>query len=124
MPGRVFQGVIARNAAGLLHPGLFVSVTLSIPRATPGVVVPAGAIIFNADGLRVATVDDHGIVRMLDVTIYRDFGTSVELRNGLQGGEHVVVNPPAGLRDGEQIRSADSGKGGSDIAGPDVAATS
>jgi HlyD family secretion protein len=122
-PDQVFTGIVARNAAALnansrtlpveidvkndahlLYPGQFVNVTISIPRTAPDVVVPAGAIMFNGQGLRVATIDGDNIVRMHDVTIYRDFGTTVELRSGLAGGERVAINPPANLRDGSQIR--------------------
>jgi HlyD family secretion protein len=122
MPGHVFSGVVARNAASLaaesrtlavevdvrndahlLHPGLFVNVTLDIPRVSPGVIVPAGAILFNGEGLRVVTLEDEDAVKMRDVTIYRDFGTSVELQGGLRGGERVVVNPPADLQDGARV---------------------
>jgi HlyD family secretion protein len=97
MPGHVFHGVVARNAASLavgsrtlpvevdvrndahlLHPGLFVNVTLDIPRVSPGVIVPAGAILFSGEGLLVVAVENEDTVKMRDVAIYRDFGTSVE----------------------------------------------
>jgi RND family efflux transporter MFP subunit len=124
-PGETFAGTVARhagsmsvgsrtmpvevdvaNADHLLEPGLFVHVTLSIPQGSPTVTVPAGAILFNGQGLRVATVDGEGTVAMHDVDIYRDFGTSVELRSGLLGGERVAVNPPADLAAGEKVRVA------------------
>ena len=44
---------------GALRPGLYVYVTLKIPRSEPAIVVPAEALIFDSDGLRVATVEDH-----------------------------------------------------------------
>jgi HlyD family secretion protein len=141
IPDRVFHGVVARNAASLtpgsrtlpvevdvqndehlLHPGLFVDVTLAIPRVSPGVVVPAGAILFNGDGLRVATIENDGTVKMHDVTIYRDFGTSVELRSGLHGGERVVVSPPVGLQDGNPVRVHGSRDGGT-AANPKMSET-
>jgi RND family efflux transporter MFP subunit len=125
-PDDVFQGTVARNAASLnassrtlstevdvkndahlLHPGLFVNVAIAVPRVSPNVVVPAGAIVFNGAGLRVATVEGDDTIKMHDVAIYRDFGTSVELRNGLVGGERVVINPPTNLQDGAKVRLAD-----------------
>jgi RND family efflux transporter MFP subunit len=125
LPNRVFHGVVARNAGALnatsrtmsaevdvrndehlLHPGLFVNVSLAIPRAAPGVVVPSNAILFNGQGLRVATIVDGDTVKMRDVAIYRDFGTSVELRSGLNGGERIAVSPPANLEDGNTVRVA------------------
>lgn len=41
---------------------------------------------------------------MHDVTIARDFGTTAELREGLAGGERIIVNPPANLKEGAMVR--------------------
>ena len=65
--------------------------------------IPAEALIFNGEGLRVAVVGQGGVVHMRDVSIYRDFGTSVELRGGLNGGEAVVLSPPVTLADGGKV---------------------
>ena len=49
------------NPDGALTPGIYCTVELHIPRKTPSLLVPADAIIFNADGLHVAVVED-GVV--------------------------------------------------------------
>ena len=122
LPGRVFTGTVARSAValtqasrtmqaevdvpnpdGTLRPGLYVTVEIGIPRLAPGVTIPAEALIFNGEGLRVAVVGQGGVVHMRDVSIYRDFGTSVELRGGLNGGEAVVLSPPVTLADGGKV---------------------
>ncbi len=128
LPDRTFEGKVARssnalaqgsrtmqaevdvpNTDGTLRPGLYVTVDLGIPRMTPGVVIPAEAIMFNGQGLRVAVVGADNTVRMQDVTIYRDFGTSVELHAGLQGGETVILSPPVELADGSRVKPQASG---------------
>nr|WP_294545812.1 efflux RND transporter periplasmic adaptor subunit [uncultured Rhodopila sp.] len=125
MPGRTFTAHVARNAValqaasrsmltevdvpnpdGAIRPGLFVNVTFSIPRQAPAIVVPDEALVFNADGLRVATVEPDNTVRFKKVTVYRDFGTSAELRDGLRGGETLVLSPPADLADGGKVQVA------------------
>ena len=125
MPGRIFKGRVARssvalqaasrsmltevdvaNPDGVLRPGLFVNVAFSIPRQAPAVVVPDAALVFNASGLRVATVAADGSVRFQNVTIYRDFGTTAELRDGLQGGETLVLSPPTDLAEGGKVHMA------------------
>jgi len=131
LPNRVFKGRVARSAValaqasrtmqsevdvpnpdGVLRPGLYVTVDIGIPRTAPGVIVPAEAVLFNGKGLRVAVVKDDNTIRMQDVTIYRDYGTSVELRSGLNGGERVVLSPPADLGDGGKVRlPADAPRG-------------
>jgi multidrug efflux pump subunit AcrA (membrane-fusion protein) len=92
------------NDDGMLRPGLYVSVDIGIPRTAPGVVIPAEAIMFNAQGLRVAVVQPDQTVHMQDITIYRDFGTTVEVHAGLQGGETVVLSPPVELADGGHVK--------------------
>ena len=59
--------------------------------------------MFNGQGLRVAVVGDGGVVHMHDVSVYRDFGTKIELRGGLDGGETVILSPPVTLEDGGKV---------------------
>ncbi len=92
------------NAEGALRAGLYVDVSIAIPRQKPGIVVPDEALVFNAGGLQVATLDDGDQVHFHKVSIYRDFGTSAELRDGLQGGETLVLAPPPDLTDGAKVR--------------------
>ena len=123
LPGQEFTGTVSRNAVALdpasrsvavevdvpngdgrLRPGLYVTVVISIPRERPGVVVPDEAVLFNGQGLRVAVVDKDDTVHMQDVTIARDLGTTVELRDGLNGGERVALSPPVDLVDKEKVK--------------------
>lgn len=125
LPGRTFSGKVSRNSValdtasrtmlaevdvpnpdGALRPGLYVNVEFGLPRPVPTVLIPAEALLFNGDGLRVATVDDDGRVHLRDVSVYRDYGTMLELREGLHGGERVAVSPPADLVDGQQVKVA------------------
>ena len=126
LPGRIFSGRVARSAValqaasrsmltevdvanpgGVLHPGSFVNVAFSIPRQATAIVVPDAALVFNAAGLQVATVGADSRVHLQKVTIYRDFGTTAELRDGLQGGENLVLSPPADLADDAKVQVAD-----------------
>lgn len=82
-----------------LRSGLFTYVTLDIPRVRPDVSVPAEALIFGQGGMAVATVDHDDTIAIRPVRIFRDFGTSVDVANGLAGGERVVLDPPVTLKD-------------------------
>jgi HlyD family secretion protein len=123
LPNRVFTGKVARsavalsqasrtmqaevdvpNADGTLRPGLYVTVEIAIPRASPGVIIPSEAVLFNGQGLRSMVVGDGGVVHMHDIAIYRDFGTSVEVNKGLAGGETVVLSPPLTVDDGGRVK--------------------
>jgi RND family efflux transporter MFP subunit len=91
------------NPNGLLRPGMYCSVELHIPRKTPSFVVPADAVIFNSDGLHVAVAED-GVARLHKITIARDFGTQVEVRDGVQAGDQVILRPMVDLADGSKVR--------------------
>ncbi|TXN06358.1 efflux RND transporter periplasmic adaptor subunit [Methylobacterium sp. WL103] len=122
MPERSFEGTVSRssvalrssvrtldtevdvaNPDGALRPGLYVNVTFAVPRAHPGLQIPSEALIFDAAGTQVAVVQPDDTVKLHPITIARDLGTTLELRSGLKGGDTVVLNPPADLRDGSRI---------------------
>jgi RND family efflux transporter MFP subunit len=122
MPDRTFPGEVTRiadalqqgtrtllveidvpNSDGALTPGIYCAVELHIPRKAPSLLVPAEAIIFNRDGLQVAVVD-NGVVHIRKVSVVRDFGTQVEVRDGVKPGDQVILNPMVDLIDGSQAR--------------------
>jgi multidrug efflux pump subunit AcrA (membrane-fusion protein) len=90
------------NPDGALSPGIYCIVDLRIPRKTPSFVVPADAIIFNQNGLHVAVVKD-GTVDLQKISIARDFGKQVEVREGVAAGDLVVLNPSVDLSNGSRV---------------------
>src|SRR5271165_1076306 len=62
------------NSGGELMPGGYANVRLSLQRDTVPLHIPASALIFNQNGLRVATVGPNDKVRFKTVTIARDLG--------------------------------------------------
>ncbi len=71
---------------------------------TPHLSVPADAIIFNANGVQVAVVE-NGIVRIRKVDVARDLGKEVEVRDGVKPGDQVILNPPVDLADGSKVQT-------------------
>lgn len=100
------------NPDGALNPGIYCTVELSIPRKTPSMSIPADALVFDQSGLHVAVVR-NGIVHLQKVSIARDFGTSIEVREGVRPGDQVVLNPAVNLVEGSRvaIRKDDAGPG-------------
>jgi RND family efflux transporter MFP subunit len=93
------------NSNGELMPGGYASVRLSLQReGTPPLHIPSSALIFNQNGLRVATVAADGKVVFKTVTIARDLGRDIELASGLSPDDRVIVAPPDGIADGDQVR--------------------
>ena len=94
------------NAKGELMPGGYASVRLNLQRDSTPLHIPASALIFNQNGLRVATVGADDKVVFKTVTIARDLGRNIELGSGLTVDDRVIVAPPDGLADGDPVRIA------------------
>jgi RND family efflux transporter MFP subunit len=124
LPNRTFPGKVTRlakalapgtrtllteidvpNPDGALSPGLYLTVELHIPRQTPSVIVPAEATVFNRHGLQVVVIE-NGTARYRKVTVARDLGTEVELRDGIQPGDEVILQPMVNLADGSKVQAA------------------
>jgi len=122
IPGRDFPGTVTRIADALqpgtrtllteidvpnpdraLSPGLYCNVELKIPRKTPSLIVPSDAVVFNSAGLSVAVVE-NGVARFHKITVARDFGTTVEVTEGVKEGDEVILNPAVNLNDGQKVQ--------------------
>jgi membrane fusion protein, multidrug efflux system len=99
------------NAGGELMPGGYANVRLSLQRDSVPLHIPASALIFNQSGLRVATVGSDDKVLFKTVTIARDLGKDIELASGISPADRIIVAPPDGIADGDQVRVAGA-KGG------------
>ena len=94
------------NSAGELMPGGYANVRMSLARDTVPLHIPASALIINQNGIRVATVGPDDKVLFKTVTIARDLGRNIELGSGLAADDRVIVAPPDGVADGDQVRVA------------------
>ncbi len=117
--GTTLMELIVDNSAGELMPGDYASIHLHIPGAVNVLSVPSSALIFDAKGLSIATVDVHNRVLLKPVSIERDLGAVVELAAGLSPNDRVIQNPPDGIGDGTEVRvtGATSGAAGAGQAG-------
>jgi RND family efflux transporter MFP subunit len=92
------------NTGGELMPGGFANVRLPLQRDVVPLHIPASALIFNKDGLRVATVGPDDKVLFKTVTIARDLGREIELASGVGPDDRIITAPPDGIADGDQVR--------------------
>jgi RND family efflux transporter MFP subunit len=90
------------NPDGALTPGIYCTVELEIPRRAPALIVPASAIIFNQNGMQVAVVD-NGVAHLHKIAIATDFGTEVEVSEGVKDGDKVILQPPVNIADGDKV---------------------
>jgi RND family efflux transporter MFP subunit len=96
----------ADNSKGELLPGGLTEVHIKTPAGNPSVRLPASALLFRAEGLRVATIDDNGHAKLHPISIGRDFGKEVEVLTGIEAGQMVILDPPDSIIDDEQVRIA------------------
>ncbi len=136
MPDRSFPGTVTRiadalqpgsrtllteidipNPDGVLSAGIYCTVELHIPRKVPSLSIPAAAIIFNANGVQVAVVE-NGVTRIRKITVARDLGTEVEALDSVKPGDQVILNPSVDLVDGAKVQVAANPSGSAAAAGP------
>jgi RND family efflux transporter MFP subunit len=94
------------NSAQELVPGVFANVKLAVSTATHNYIVPANTLLFRAEGLRVALVDNTQHIHLQPVTLGRDFGSTVEVTEGISDGDRMVLSPPDSLAEGQQVNLA------------------
>jgi RND family efflux transporter MFP subunit len=131
-PGRVFPGTLVRtaqaidqntrtllveirvdNPTGTLFSGAYAEVHLKLPNATSAFILPVNTLLFRAEGLRVAAVN-NGRAELRPVTLGHDFGSEVEVLAGLNGDDTIIANPPDSLVSGEEVRIAKPAAGSGD----------
>jgi RND family efflux transporter MFP subunit len=135
-PGRKFQGKLVRtanaidlasrtllvevdvdNTTGELLPGAFTEVHLKIPADIPTFILPVNTLIFRAQGLQVAAVENNNTAKLVSIALGRDFGAEVEVVSGLTGQESIIASPPDSIIDGEQVRIAQPNQQGGSSSG-------
>jgi RND family efflux transporter MFP subunit len=121
-PGQKFQGKVVRtaesidqatrtlltevdvpNKAGQLLPGGYAQVHLQVNVKAERLQVPVNSLLFRSEGLRAVVIDSNHHVRLQPLTIGRDYGTTLEVLNGLKADDWIVINPPDSLEDGQQV---------------------
>ncbi len=122
LPGEQFPGKIVRTANALdpaartlltevyvdnkddrLLPGMYAQVKFDLKQARRAIIVPSDALIINGQHTRVATVTPQNTVHFAVVQPGRDFGTNIEILDGLSSGEKIVSNPPDTLVEGGRV---------------------
>jgi RND family efflux transporter MFP subunit len=101
--GTTLMQIIVDNSAGEMMPGDYASIHLQVAAAGPVLSVPSSALIFDAKGLSIATVDSRQRVLLKPVSIARDLGTLVEVSSGLAPDDRVIENPPDGIANGAAV---------------------
>jgi len=102
------------NHAGNLLPGSLAQVHFKTPSAGPSLIVPAAALIFRKEGLRVGVVVNGDTAHLVPVVIGEDDGANVQIVTGLSLNDHVIQDPPDSLIEGEKVQVASPSSHSSD----------
>jgi RND family efflux transporter MFP subunit len=128
LPGQKFNGTVDRTAGaidpisrtllveilvanhdGKLFPGAHAMVQIKLSNPEKPVVVPVNTLLFRNDqGMQVGVVDARGVVRLVDVTVGRDYGTTLEIVHGLSETDNVILNPSDSLEAGGHVQISQS----------------
>lgn len=121
-PGQRFEGKVVRtsesidpatrtlltevdvpNKAGALLPGGYAQVHLQVQVSGTRLQVPVNALLFRSEGLRAVVVDANHKLHLRQLTIGRDYGTSLEVLGGLEAADSIVLNPADSLEEGQEV---------------------
>ena len=122
-PGRSYLAKLVRTASAIdpssrsmtaelqidntqyhLLPGGYTEAHLKVVVPSERVTLPVNTLLFRADGLRVAKVGADSKVVLVPIVMGRDFGTRVEVVDGVGAEDSVIVNPPDSLLEGQVVR--------------------
>jgi membrane fusion protein, multidrug efflux system len=93
------------NTAGELMPGGFANVRLTLQRGdNVALHIPSSALVFDAHGLRVATVTADSKILFKPVKIARDLGRNIEIAGGITVEDRIISTPPDGMVNGDPVR--------------------
>src|SRR6266404_6684310 len=82
---------------------VYCTAELKIPRQSPALIVPASGIIFDQNRMQV-TVIENGVAHLRKIAITADYGTEVEVSDGVKQGDQAVLSPPVDLEGGSKVQ--------------------
>lgn len=122
-PGRTFEGSIkvvfpkadiktrtfmvkieVGNKDGMIKAGMVSRVSVASGKGKKAVLIPRDAVVRRARKSVVFTIGEDGAARMITVTLGRQYGESVEVKEGIHAGDILIVTGNEILRDGQPVR--------------------
>jgi RND family efflux transporter MFP subunit len=107
------------NPSGTLLQGEYAEVHFDAQLNGKRLSLPINALLFRPEGTMAAVVTPDNRIALKKLTVGRDFGTSIEVLDGVAPQDAVVINPPDSLENGEQVTvNAPNGAAGSQTPDP------
>src|SRR5262249_44020975 len=106
------------NHGGQLLPGGYAQVHLQVKVTGQRLQVPVNALLFRSEGLRVVVIDGEHKTHFQPLTIGRDYGTTLEVLQGLKSEDWIVLNPGDALEEGVTVNVKEAPKNQNAAQGP------
>ena len=94
------------NPNNAIQPGSYAQVRLTSGSLGQIVTLPNNTLLFRAQGLQVGVVKPDNRVELRDIKVGRDFGTTIEIVQGVTPSDKVIVNPSDSLTTGTAVQVA------------------
>lgn len=91
------------NQEGRLRPGMYATAEIVLEEKASTVIVPTTAILRDGTSAYVFSVQDEKVIRRPVVLGIRS-GSRIEIREGLDASETIVVSDVVSLKDGERVQ--------------------
>ena len=91
------------NPSGTLLQGEYAEVHFDAQLSGKRLSLPISALLFRPEGTMAAVVGPDNRLTLKKLSIGRDFGNSVEVLQGIEQSDSIVINPPDSLENGEQV---------------------
>jgi RND family efflux transporter MFP subunit len=94
------------NPNNEIQPGSYAQVRLTSGSLGQIVTLPNNTLLFRTQGLQVGVVKPDNTVELRDIKVGRDFGTTIQIVQGVTPSDKVIVNPSDSLTTGKTVRVA------------------
>src|SRR5437763_14459030 len=92
------------NHEGKLYAGMYGEVKFILADENAPIVVPANVFLFRTEGPQIATITKDNRIHWQKIHVGRDFGTQLEVLDGLAENTKAVMNPNDDLVEGIQVQ--------------------
>ena len=96
------------NPNNEIQPGSYAQVRLTSGSLGQIVTLPNNTLLFRAQGLQVGVVKPDNRVELRDIKVGRDFGTTIQIVQGVTPSDRVINNPSDSLTTGAIVHVASS----------------
>jgi RND family efflux transporter MFP subunit len=94
------------NPGNQIQPGSYAQVRLAKGDLAQLVTLPNNTLLFRAQGLQVGVVRPDDTVELRDIKVGRDFGTTIQIVQGVTPSDKVILNPADSLVTGDSVHVA------------------